>query len=183
MRTAWQQWRLFRKQAMRSLLLRFVALCRGVYIGEGARIPGSGRLDLARSASIQRFAVLNAAAGAVIRVGRGTRVGAFAVISATREIEIGPDVLIADRVFISDHNHEFAALDTPVTEQGASVAQPVSIGAGSWLGINVCIMPGVVLGPGCIVGAGAVVTRSFPAGSIIAGVPATLLRQRTANGR
>jgi acetyltransferase-like isoleucine patch superfamily enzyme len=178
MQTAWQQWWMFRKQAMRSLLIRFSALRRGVYIGEGARIPGAGRLDLARSASVQRFAMLNAAAGAVIRMGRGTRVGAFAVISATREIDIGADVLIADRVFISDHHHGFADPDAPVIAQGASAAQPVSIGAGSWLGINVCVMPGVVLGPGCIVGAGAVVTRSFPAGSIIAGVPATLLRQR-----
>ena len=183
MRTAWQQWWMFRKQAMRSLLFRYAALGRGVYIGEGARIPGSGRLELARTVSVQRHAVLNAAAGAVIRVERGARVGAFAVISAVREIDIGADVLIADRVFISDHHHGFADPDAPVIAQGASPAQPVSIGAGSWLGINVCIMPGVVLGPGCIVGAGAVVTRSFPAGSIIAGVPAKLLRQRAGHAR
>jgi acetyltransferase-like isoleucine patch superfamily enzyme len=182
MQSAWQLWWMFRKQAARSLLMRCAAFSRGAYIGEGARIPGRGRLEFARSSSVQRYAVLNATAGAVIRMGQGARVGAFAVISAMREVDIGTDVLIADRVFISDHHHGFADPNAPVIAQSATAAQPVSIGAGSWLGINVCIMPGVVLGPGCIVGAGAVVTRSFPAGSIIAGVPATLLRQRADHG-
>jgi acetyltransferase-like isoleucine patch superfamily enzyme len=178
MSTALKYWWMFRKQAVRSWLIRCAVLRRGGYIGEGARIPGRGRLDLARNASVQRYAVLNAAPDAVIRLGPGARVGAFAVISAAREIEIGANALIADRVFISDHHHGFSDSNAPVIAQGATPAQPVSIGAGSWLGINVCILPGVILGPGCIVGAGAVVTRSFPAGSIIAGVPAKLLRKR-----
>jgi acetyltransferase-like isoleucine patch superfamily enzyme len=182
MQSAWQQWWTFRRQALRSLRIRYASLWRGVYIGEGARIPGGGRLEFARTASVQHHAVLNASAGAVIRVARGTRIGAFAVISAIRKIEIGTDVLIADRVFISDHHHGFADPHTPIIAQGTGPAQPVSIGAGSWLGINVCIMPGVVLGPGCIVGSNAVVTRSFPAGSIIGGVPAQLLRQRADHG-
>jgi acetyltransferase-like isoleucine patch superfamily enzyme len=176
--SAGSTWFMFRRQALRSWLLRFAWLARGVYIGEGARIPGAGKLEIARSASVQRYSVLNARSGACIRIGSGTRIGAFAVISAGDAIEIGHDVLIADRVFISDHHHEFMAADRPVIEQGSSVPKPVSIGAGCWLGINVCIMPGVTLGAGCIVGAGSVVTRSFGAGSIVGGVPAQLIRLR-----
>lgn len=178
MGSAFAQWWQFKKQSLRSLAIRFSWLRRGVYIGEGARIPGGGRLDLGSAVSIQRFAVLNARTGGVIRVGAGARIGAFAVISANQLIDIGPRVLIADRVFIADHHHEFANANVAVLDQGSSASAPVTIGEGSWLGINVCIMPGVTLGPGCVVGAGAVVNKSFPAGSIIAGVPAKLLRAR-----
>lgn len=181
--SAWQSWLHFRRESVRSWVLRWRWMSRGVYLGEGARIPGAGQLDLAPKASVQRFAVLNAQRGATIRLGAGSRVGAFAVISAVRRIDIGEDVLIADRVFIADHQHGFADPNVPVIQQGATGVAPVFIGAGCWLGINVCVMPGVSLGRGCIVGAGAVVTRSFPAGSIVAGVPARLIRERSPDGQ
>lgn len=177
---AWQTWLQFRKQALRSTLIRLRMLRRGVYIGEGTRIPGGGELALAPGSSIQRLGVLNARAGGVIRLGSGSRIGALAVISAAQEIAIGNQVLIADRVFITDHHHESGDPQRPVIEQGITAASPVAIGDGCWLGINVCIMPGVTLGPGCLVGSGAVVTRSFPADSVIGGIPARLLRTRQA---
>jgi acetyltransferase-like isoleucine patch superfamily enzyme len=176
-------WWQFRRQQWRSLGVRLLMAHRGVYIGEGARIPGGGTLSFAPTSTVQRFAVLNAGTGAVIRIGRGSRIGAFAVISAVREIDIGDDVLIADRVFITDHQHESEDRTRPVMEQGVGPAARVAVGAGCWLGVNVCLMPGVSLGQDCIVGAGSVVTRSFPAGSILAGVPARLLRQRSDDGR
>lgn len=181
--SAWRTWLQFKRQALRSAAIRLRMMTRGVYIGEGTRIPGGGELAFAPASSVQRLGVLNARRGAVIRVGARSRIGAFAVISAVQEIDIGADVLIADRVFISDHQHESADPSRPVTEQGVGAASPVVIGPNCWLGISVCLMPGVKLGAGCIVGAGSVVTRSFAAGSVVAGVPAHLLRNRLADDR
>ena len=56
----------------------------------------------------------------------------------------------------------------------------IRIGDGCWLGAGSIVLDGVELGAGCVVGAGAVVTRSWPAGSVLAGVPATLLREPAA---
>jgi acetyltransferase-like isoleucine patch superfamily enzyme len=96
-------------------------------------------------------------------------------VAAAREVVIGRDVLIASWVFITDHDHGIAGARPP-RHAPLDPPRPVRIGDGCWLGERAIVLPGVELGPRCVVGAGAVVTRSFPAGSVIAGVPGRILR-------
>ena len=56
-------------------------------------------------------------------------------------------------------------------------AKSVRIGDKVWLGARVTICPGVTIGDGAIVGAGAVVTKDVPPRTIVAGVPAKVVRQ------
>jgi acetyltransferase-like isoleucine patch superfamily enzyme len=56
--------------------------------------------------------------------------------------------------------------------------KPVRIGAWADIGVNAVILPGVTIGKGAIVGAGAVVTEDVAPFSVVAGVPARLLRWR-----
>lgn len=52
----------------------------------------------------------------------------------------------------------------------------ISIGHDSWLGAGAIVLPGVNIGKYCIVGAGAVVTKDIPDYSVVAGVPAKVIR-------
>ena len=55
--------------------------------------------------------------------------------------------------------------------------EPIYIEDKAWLGSNVTILPGIRIGEGAIVAAGAVVTKDVPAGSVVGGVPAKVIKK------
>ena len=59
---------------------------------------------------------------------------------------------------------------------GLEKCAPIVIGDNVWIGGNVTILPGVTVGDGAIVAAGAVVTKDVPENTIVAGVPASIMR-------
>jgi len=167
---------LFFGRRVAGTFFRIQHLFRGVYIESGFTVQGGRNITLHRGVVIQRRSVFTTAPGARLVVGRGTRVGSDAVISVAHEVILGENVLIAARCFIADYGHRFSNQDVPVMHQGAETPRAVRIDDGAWLGINVCILPGVHLGRNCVVGANSVVTQSVPAGAIVAGVPARVVR-------
>ncbi|MGN6369262.1 MAG: acyltransferase [Phycisphaerae bacterium] len=133
---------------------------RGIHVEDNVYIRPHARLECVESGGkIGR-----------IEIGEQTTIQFHFHVAAAELVKIAPRVLIAGRVYISDHDHVM-----PWTS-GKLISRPVIIGEGCWLGEGCCILKGVELGPNCVVGANAVVTKSFPAGSIIGGVPAKLLR-------
>jgi len=101
-------------------------------------------------------------------------------IACIDEINIADNVMMASRVYISDHSHGDSTLESlstianrrPLTSKG-----PVVIEKNVWIGEGACILSGVTVGENSIIGANAVVTKSFPKNSIIAGVPARIIKQ------
>lgn len=88
------------------------------------------------------------------------------------KIEIGEDVAIADHVTIRDSdNHLFNG--KPLNK----MTQPIVIGDHVWIGTGVIILKGVTIGNGAVVAAGAVVTKNVPPRCLVAGVPATVMRE------
>lgn len=103
--------------------------------------------------------------------------GSDAFISCTSSITIGNAVLTSSRVFIGDSYHGYTDVTRPILDQPMAGEAPIHIGDGCFLGIGAAILPGVTLGRNCFVGANAVVTKSFPDYSVVAGVPAKLLKR------
>ena len=100
-------------------------------------------------------------------------------IGCIDSINIGNNVLLGSKVYISDHYHGNITkndIDIPPLLRPLS-SKPIKIGNNVWIGDNVCIMPGVSLGNNVIVGANAVVTKSFPDNAVVAGVPAKKIKQ------
>ena len=94
-------------------------------------------------------------------------------------IIIGDNVLVASRVFITDHYHgstDGSDINTPAAHRELTSKGPVIIGDNVWIGEGVAIMPGVTIGKNCIIGANAVVVNSFPDNCVIAGVPGKLIK-------
>lgn len=113
---------------------------------------------------------------AYVSIGERTTVGEQSLIYASCNISIGNDVMIGPRLYVVDTQHG--------TELGLKMnlqknrENPVIIGDDCWIGANVTILPGVKLGNGCVVGAGSVVLKDVPDYTVVAGVPARVIRKR-----
>ena len=141
--------------------------------GRGSKIYGSVRMDtppyrrffLGKHSVIESYCCINNAVGDVV-IGDHTRIGIHNTI-------IGP-VCIGNHV--SALNHNFEDKNKRIDEQGITT-KPVMIGDDVWIGANAVILPGVTIGRHCVVAAGAVVTKDVPDNSLVAGVPAKLIKQ------
>jgi len=111
-----------------------------------------------------------------LRVGNGVVATAHLQIFVQSEVDIEDDVMFASNVFINDATHGYATAEIPYKEQLLANIRPIRIGAGSWIGQNVVILPGVDIGELSIVGANSVVAHDVPARSIVAGAPARIIK-------
>ncbi len=111
-----------------------------------------------------------------IAIGKGTYVNE-AILSASEDasIQIGERCAIGYRVSIKAVTHDPRAPAPDVAGNVSHASAPITIGDRCWIGDNVFIREGITLGDDVIVGANSVVTKSFPAGAVIGGVPAKAL--------
>ncbi len=112
----------------------------------------------------------------VLRLGDRCVIGRGSHIVAHHSIEIGDDVYTGPYVYITDQNHKYEDIDTPIGRQWP-VNSAVRIGAGSWLGTGAVILPGAAIGRNVVVAAGSVVRGEVPDNCVVAGVPAKIVRQ------
>ena len=135
--------------------------------------PPYRKFSLGDYSVIESFACINNAVGDVI-IGDHTRIGLHNTIIGP--VTIGCHVNLAQGITVTALNHNFEDSDKRIDEQGVSTA-PVIIEDDIWIGANAVILPGVTIGNHSVVAAGAVVTKNVPPHSLVAGVPAKIIKQ------
>ncbi|MCG2618074.1 acyltransferase [Terrimonas sp. NA20] len=110
-----------------------------------------------------------------ISIGKDSDIGAFVHIWGNGGVTIGDGVLIASHVVITSLTHSYSGKQI---KNAPTVAAPIHIDNGVWIGAHAVIMPGVTIGEGAVIGAGAIVTSNVPAMAIAVGVPARIIKYR-----
>jgi len=127
-----------------------------------------------------------------IKIGRGSTIHLGARFYDPRQIEIGTDTIVGERVLldgrdqlkIGDHTAIASEVMIYNSEHNidekyfSPITDKVIIGDYVFIGPRAIILPGVTIGKGTIVAAGAVVTKSIPSFSIVGGVPARVIGER-----
>lgn len=173
---------------------------RPLYLRGARHVDFGKRITIGRAARIEAYGKgreIN------IRFGDDVQLNDYVQVTAVMNVSIGNRVLVASRVFISDHNHG-AYGENHVELRASSVrnlgqvgadhssptvppalrplaARPVTIEDDVWLGQGVCVLPGVTIGAGSVIGANAVVVNDIPPNSIAVGVPARVIRRYEAD--
>ncbi|UCH88150.1 MAG: acyltransferase [Thermoplasmata archaeon] len=119
-----------------------------------------------------------------VKIGKDSYINQnFTVIVDTEGTEskltIGERVSIAPNVtiIVSSAPNNSVLVKNEYARKHLIKTAPVRIGDDAWLGSNTVIFPGVSIGKRAIVGAGAVVREDVPADTIVAGVPAKVIRK------
>ena len=138
--------------------------------GKGTKIvvTGRGKLIIGEQLEARRMDYLNVQSGEM-RIGDHVFMNQNVSVTCLEKVEIGDKCIIANNVVIVDHDHDL--------EHGGFATAPVRLERGAWIGANVTILKGVTIGEGAIVAAGSVVNKSVPPHTMVAGVPARVLKQ------
>lgn len=106
-----------------------------------------------------------------IRIGKNVFVNHACTFMDRGGITLEDNVLVGPKVNLITTNHP-----TDPAERRSTISLPIVLKQGAWIGANVTVMPGVTIGENAIVGAGAVVTKDVAANTIVAGVPARVVK-------
>lgn len=176
----WLDWLLMNQRDARPRW--YVRLLAPLYQhrGRGSKIYCSVRMDtppyrrfsIGRRSVVESFSCINNAVGDVL-IGDHTRIGLHNTIIGP--VQIGNHVNLAQGITVTALNHVFSHPGLNIDQQGVET-KPVVIGDDVWIGANAVVLPGVSIGCHCVVAAGAVVTKNVPDGSLVAGVPARVIR-------
>ena len=137
--------------------------------------PPYRRFWLGKKSVIESYCCINNAVGDVT-IGDYTRIGIHCTVIGP--VCIGSHVNLAQGITVTALNHNFEDTSMRIDEQGIST-KPVIISDDVWIGANAVILPGVTIGRHSVVAAGAVVTKDVPDNSLVAGIPAKVIRQLT----
>jgi len=169
----------------RNVRLRFasnIRLGHGSYLDEGVYIHAApAGVEIGANTLVMHGSVLHVynfrnLPQAGIRIGRDSLIGEYSVIRGQGGVTIGDRVYTSPMTQIIAVNHVFNDPNRPFIEQGIT-AEGIVIEDDVWIGSSAVITDGVRVGKGSIVAAGAVVTHDVPPHTVVAGIPARVVKQ------
>lgn len=96
------------------------------------------------------------------------------VILDCAKVTFGSNVFIGPNCGFYTASHP---LDVEQRNKGFETAQPITVCDNVWIGGGVTVLPGVTIGEGAVIAAWAVVTKDVPPHTLVAGVPAKVMRR------
>lgn len=168
-----------------NVRLRFadhIRLGRGAYLDQNTYLHACpDGIEIGANTLVMHGAVLHVynfrgLPHAGIKIGRDSLVGEYSVIRGQGGVSIGDRVYTSPFTQIIAVNHIFDDPNRPFIEQGIT-AEGIIIEDDVWLGAGAIITDGVRVGKGAVVAAGAVVTKDVPPHTIVAGVPAKIIKK------
>jgi lipopolysaccharide O-acetyltransferase len=159
--------RVFRRPA-------YIRGAKFICFGKGLTVGVAVRLDASNNCSGN---------GVSLSFGENVQLNDYVHIGAIDSVSIGNNVLIASKVFISDHGHgaygssnQHDSPDIPPALRQLEI-KPVVIEDNVWIGELASVLPGVTIGYGSVIGAGSVVTKDIPPRCIAVGNPAKVIKR------
>jgi len=156
------------------------------FIGDGVTIFGRAadeKVMLGDEVFINKDTIIETGYQGSLVIGDRTTIQPRCQFSAYKgEIHIGTDVQIAPNCAFYPYNHSMSA-DVEMKNQPLISKGGIRIEDDVWLGYGVIVLDGVCIGKGAVIGAGSVVNRDIPAGTIAAGVPARVVKNRGARSQ
>lgn len=145
------------------------------YLGKASYLSGVSNVHIGSKVRIYPHSRIESLGG-IIYIGDNTSIGQCLHLVSARKIVIGKSVTISSNVFISDVDHSYDMVDIHIMEQPLIKLETV-VSDNCFLGVGAVILPGTYLGKQCVVGANSVVRGRFPDYSVIAGVPAKIIKR------
>jgi acetyltransferase-like isoleucine patch superfamily enzyme len=168
--------RAMRLRGLATRALRFATLAgaRDLLVGRNVALEVYGELVLGERVVLSDGCALEVGPNGRLVIGDEVFIGRHAVVRANELVEIGAHTAIAEHCTIRDHDHNLEPAKR-IRETEVPSA-PVRLERNVWLGAGVRVLRGSHLGEGCVVAANAVVRGAFPAGALLGGVPAKIIR-------
>lgn len=157
---------------------------RTLFIGDNVEINALSKKGVCfgNNVSIHRNTIIDCTGG-IRSIGEGINIGnsvGFSpncYIQVRGKVTIGDNVIFGPYVKIFSENHNFQDADLPVNQQGETRIG-VNIESGVWVGSGAIILDGVTIGENAIIAAGSLVNKDVPPNSIVAGIPAKIIKNR-----
>jgi acetyltransferase-like isoleucine patch superfamily enzyme len=151
-----------------------------VTFGRRLDIQHIDRVHFGENSSIGNDIIINCGGGwsenkGAFKCGKNTYIGPKTVIFAAGEIELGDNVLISPSVNLISHQHTFKSKNKNYNQQPNDYRK-IMIGNNVWIGTNATILPNVTIGDNAIIGANALVCKDVAPHTMVAGVPAKLIK-------